>query len=423
MSDLDCKKPKLCETPPPPDPIPCSPAFDLCVGDRTLKWDGFCVTVERPRITPDGTYTAVTVVDGCIVGYGYADEATYTPPYCNPNPNSCQDGGNAGGAGNTGISISPDPTNIIRINGGLYARSYVRGGAGITVTGTGTVGDPYIVSASGATTAGGTSVVVARNGLEAETNNGVTLIGIEPSGVTAGTYDVNTEFTVDRFGRITATKDRDQPIVTAGAGLTATNDGDSIEISHPVQNVDDTAVFGGYTVRINRTGHITYTERGITLSAGTYNIGAYDVTVNGYGSITNLTQRSDVMPSDGTFETADGKTISYDVTGRLTGIQGGGAGGNAGGGNAGGAAPSAIRDMYRVIPGGLLDTVVETYGTPADINGTYGGGYGMQLPSYVTSASQISISNAKSWNIDLATRRLTIVPIAENRAFTITFRA
>ena len=79
MANLECKKPKPCQPiekpkeiyPPPTEP------FEQCVGDYTWKWDGTRLTRKRTRTTPDGTYTSLSLVDGCVVGYDYANEATY----------------------------------------------------------------------------------------------------------------------------------------------------------------------------------------------------------------------------------------------------------------------------------------------------------------------------------------------------------
>lgn len=230
MSDLDCKKPKPCLPGSVPEPVPCSEPFDLCVGDRTLHWDGFCPTVERSRHTPDGTYTSVTVVDGCVVGYGYAEEATYTPPYCAPSPTHCQGGGSE--VGSVSVSSSTDNT-LVQTSGGLFARTYVVGGTGVTVGGTGTVTSPYVISAaSGSANSGGT--LVGRSGVVVTPSEaGVTYVGLEDSGAKAGVYDITDQFSVDRFGRITSVTERSEPLITAGAGLTASNHGDTVQLEHP----------------------------------------------------------------------------------------------------------------------------------------------------------------------------------------------
>ena len=418
MTDLKCKKPKPCEPTPTPKPEPCSPAFDLCVGDRTLKWDGFCPTVERTRHTPDGTYTSVTVVDGCIVGYGYADEATYTPPYCNPNPTHCQESG-TGVSSVTTVSPSPDNT-LTQTSGGLFARTYVQGGTGVEVGGTGTINSPYVVSLSQTTTAVGTATVVGRNGLVSATDAlGTTYVGLEESGVKTGVYDITDQFTVDRFGRIVSVEPRQDPLVTAGAGLEANNQGDSVQIGHATNDIDNALVLGAYNVGVTDTGHITSTERTIDISAGVYHVGAYNIGLNEFGSVASITQRTDVMPSSGSFVTPDGKIISYDVTGRLTGVV-----------NIDDttqvvptAAPLPLRDLYKVTPpekDGIWTIHKEIYGSDTQIVWS-GNQVRISLPSYVVQRNQIEIHGAVSWAVDILQGELVVSP-SGTAVFTVAFR-
>lgn len=406
MSDLKCKKPKLCEPVPVPDPVPCSPAFDLCVGDRTLKWDGFCPTVERTRNTPDGTYTSVTVVDGCIVDYGYADTPTYTPPYCNPNPTHCQDTGNGTGSGSVTVSPNHD-NNLMQTPNGLYARTHVQGGTGVRVVGTGTVQNPYVVSMDTVANGAGTKVIVARNGLEAETTpNGVTYVGLAPTNIKAGSFDITDQFSVDQYGRITNVEKRNDPLVTAGAGLVATPQGDSVQIGHETNDIDNNMVLGAYGVTTTDTGHITATNRLITVEAGVYNLGAYNVGINEYGSVSSIVQRTDVLPADGTFTTADGKTFKYDITGRLTELVGAG---NQTPPPTGlpTAPPLPIRAMYKihsptednVIYVGLL---VESYGEPIKAIKSGRRESKVSLPSYVVSKDQIVVGGDGEFYTELS---------------------
>lgn len=416
MADLECKKPKLCESEPTPAPVPCSEPFDLCVGDRTLKWDGFCPTVARTRHTPDGTYTSVTVVDGCIVEYGYADAATYTPPYCNPNPAHCQDTG-TGQATSIKIATNADNT-LAQTASGLFARTYIQGSTGIVVGGTGTVTNPYTISLAPASSSSGTVAVVGRNGLVSETTNtGVTYVGLEESGVKTGVYDVTDQFTVDRFGRITSVVQRSDPIVSAGAGLEANNQGDTTQIGHPTYNVEGSMVLGAYVVDVSSTGHITSTDRAITIDGGIYHIGAYNIGINEFGSISSIVQRTDVMPSSGTFTTTDGKIISYDVTGRLIGIDDS----NTNLPNPPTSAPMPLRDMYKVTPPDGFGVVTkEIYGSDTQM-AMKNGAVHITLPGYVVQRSQIEVHGATSWTVEILQGVLVVDPSGVS-PFTVAFR-
>lgn len=411
MSKLNCKKPKPCEPIPQPDPIPCSPAFDLCVGDRTLKWDGFCPTVERSRHTPDGTYTSVTVVDGCIVGYGYADEATYTPPYCNPNPAHCQGQGMI-----TTYTVSPNSDNsLVESSSGLFARTFVQGKGNIAVSGKGTVQNPYVISFSGNSEK---TIIVGEAGITQRESGDVTYVGLLPTGVQKGMYN---GFSINEYGQIIGFSDavsRDSSSVKAGAGLTATDDGSITTIAHEEHDIPVATVFGGFAVGLNKSGHIVEMERIATVTAGTYTVGAYKMSINEFGSITNVVQDEEVPDGAGTFTTSDNKLVSYDTTGRITDVASLGNTPNA-------TAPQPIRDMYRF---SVLGTQVrkEAYGNDVSVLNITDKSFDVQLPSYVVSVLQVqvngAISHSLNGNILTITHTGAVINPAE-KYLTLTLRA
>lgn len=303
---MDCKKPKPCSQPPKQQCCdPATPEFSLCIGDYALTWAGKRATVERTRQTPDGTYTSVTVQNGCIVAYGTAPIASYTPPYCAPAPDSC-------GGVNATAPISPQAGNTLSSNaGGLYAHTYIQGQTGIVVTGSGTATDPFVIT--GQILQSGS--LVGRNGVAVnKSDEGNHYVGLTATGVTAGQYG---RFTVDEYGRITGIENNREGGVKVGDGLEARADGDDVLIAHPKQNFADNPQFGGWTAVFNTTGHLTDLTRAINIEAGTYRFGLYEVTVNGFGSITNIRQSHTEISEAGSFQTADGKTVHYDETGRI----------------------------------------------------------------------------------------------------------
>lgn len=417
MGKLDCKRPDRCHPKEPEKeiyPPPTNP-FTLCVGDYALHWDGTRATVERVRRTTDGTYTSITTVNGCIVDYGHAEEPTYTPPYCNPNPSPCQGGGEGGGT----VVISPNKDNILsQVSNGLYARCYIQASNGIDIKGTGTLVNPYIISTSISNGSISTKYVVGRNGVVASTDtNGTTFVELEETGVKTGIYDITDQFAVDKFGRIVNVDARKDPILSPGKGLTSHMEGDTLVIEHEVQNIEDNLFFGGYNVRVNNTGHMVSTNRVINVNKGVYNLGAYDVGVNEYGSIYGIEQRTDILPENGTFITTDGKKISYDVTGRLVGVEKGT--------NGGGTQPNPnrlplpIRDMCKLSTSrddkGAVKLSVEVYGKIGTIRlDDIKRQITMDLPSYITSEDNIdvngvaSISGSKNYSVDFLTRKLVI---------------
>lgn len=414
MAKLNCKKPRPCEPAPTPKPEPCSPAFNLCVGDRTLQWDGFCPTVERTRHTPDGTYTSVTVVDGCIVGYGYADEATYTPPYCNPNPTHCQGQTTTG----TAITYSISPSNdnsIVQSASGLFARTFIQGGNNITITGKGTVNNPYTIAFN---VPDEKTTVVGEAGITHRFHGGVTYVGLSPVGITKGMYN---GFSINEYGQIIGFSQavaRDQSAVKAGAGLIATDDGDITTLGHAEYDIATTAIFGGFAVALNKTGHIIDLDRVTTVNAGTYTIGAYQLAINEYGGITNITQDEAVPNGAGTFTTNDNKVVAYDTTGRITNV-------TSLGNTPSATAPQPIRDMYRFT---VLGTQVkkEAYGNDVSVLNITDKSFDVQLPPYVVSVLQAqvngAISHSLNGNILTITHTGAVINPAE-KYLTLTLRA
>ena len=319
------------------------------------------------------------------------------------------------------VKISTSPDNILtQTSGGLFTRSYVQGGNGVTVGGTGTVTTPYTISLSQATNTGGTVAVVGRNGLVSETTNtGVTYIGLEESGVKTGVYDITDQFTVDRFGRIISVVQRQDPLVSAGSGLEANNQGDTVQIGHPTHDIEDSMVLGAYIVGVSNTGHIISTQRAININDGVYHIGAYNVGINEFGSISSIVQRTDVMPSSGTFRTTDGKIISYDVTGRLTGIDDS----NTNLPNTSTSAPMPLRDLYKVTPPdevGFMSIRKEIYGSDTQMV-WHRNQVRISLPSYVVQRDQIEIHGAASWTVDILQGELVVSPSGTS-TFTVAFR-
>lgn len=414
MANLECKKPKPCQPiekpkeiyPPPTEP------FEQCVGDYTWKWDGTRLTRKRTRTTPDGTYTSVTVVDGCIVEYGYADEATYTPPYCSPKPTHCQEQGGV----SPNYTISPNNDNsLVQSASGLFARTFVQGSGNIAVSGKGTTQNPYVISFSGNTDK---TAVVGENGVTHRDSGGVTYVGLSPVGIQKGMYN---GFSINEYGQITGFSDavsRDSSSVKAGAGLTATDDGSITTIAHEEHDIPIATVFGGFAVGLNKSGHIVEMERIATVTAGTYTVGAYKMSINEFGSITNVVQDEEVPDGAGTFTTSDNKLVSYDTTGRITDVTSLGNTPNA-------TAPQPIRDMYRF---SVLGTQVrkEAYGNDVSVLNITDKSFDVQLPSYVVSVLQVqvngAISHSLNGNILTITHTGAVINPAE-KYLTLTLRA
>ena len=65
MANCGCKP---CSKEMPASKTKCK-QFSLCVGNKSLHYDGNCLFVtDRKYKIPDGTYTSITFKNGCITG-------------------------------------------------------------------------------------------------------------------------------------------------------------------------------------------------------------------------------------------------------------------------------------------------------------------------------------------------------------------
>lgn len=392
MCDLNCKKPTPCRQEHQPVTICAEPTppFEQCVGDYVLIWDGKRLSRKRVKNTPDGTYSSISIIDGCPVAYDYQQVPVYTPPYCSPNPTSCQS--TQSGSDTIGYSISPNRDNsLVQSVSGLFARTFIKtsDNSVISITGTGTSKNPYFINFTGQTS---NIQVVGESGITHRDSNGITYIGLSPSGVNKGMYN---GFYVNEYGQITGVSDslaRDESSIKSGAGLTVTDDGQTTTIAHSEYEIDTEVVFGGFAAVLNKSGHIIGLERIATVMAGTYSIGAYNISINEYGGITNVSQNDNVPDSSGTFTTRDNKVISYDETGRITDV-------TDYGNNTNSAAPQPIRDMHRFT---VQSSSVkkESYGGNISISNVTNTSFDIQLPDYVSSILQVQVNGALSHNLN-----------------------
>lgn len=415
MSNLDCKKPQPC---PKPDTTPTTPqptpAFSVCISDYTLHWDGTHATLERTRFTTDGTYGSITLHNGCVVGYGDCEIPTYTPPYCNPNPTPCNEGV-GGGTGTTAI-VSPRPGNHLATDAyGLYAKTYVQGGTGVTVTGQGTQTSPYIVSIAGnAGNAGGPTngKLVGQGAITVEERNGVYFVSMPRADLSAGKYGA---FNVNEYGVITSIDDTVAILTADNVGgsddvqITKVADGITIDLA-PTQLTANSYRFGGYDVSISDGGRITNATQVSHTDAGTYKLGAYNISLDQYGGITGIVQSPEVPQSGGSFTTTDGSIVYYDDTGRITRVEAGTS-----------TTKGAIMDIYIINTWGKDDgvmagTAIESMGTPLVVkegSNPVAGRMQFELPSYITEIDQIKVYQGNTelqhdsvYTVDLNSRTL-----------------
>ena len=413
MSNLDCKKPQPCPKPDTTTPTTpqATPAFSVCIADYTLHWDGTHATLERTRVTTDGTYGSITLQDGCVVGYGDCEIPTYTPPYCNPNPAPCNDG--TGGGTGTTATVSPRAGNQLATDDyGLYAKAYVQGGTGVTVTGHGTQSSPYMVSMAENTGGSTDGKIVGQGGISVEQRGGVYFLSMPRAELTAGKYGA---FTINEYGQITGVDNDIATLTSDNIGgsndvqVSKIADGISIDLA-PTQLTANSYRFGGYDVSISDGGRVTNATQVARTEAGTYKLGAYNIELDQFGGITGIVQSTEVPQSAGSFTTSDGSTVSYDDTGRITSVV---TGANTGKG--------PIMDAYIIRiwdkdDGVTAGTTIEAMGTPLVVksgSNPVAGRMQFELPSYITEVDQIKVyqgntelAHGSVYTVDLNSRTL-----------------
>ena len=434
MSNLDCKKPQPCPKPDTTTPTTpqATPAFSVCIADYTLHWDGTHATLERTRLTTDGTYGSITLQDGCVVGYGDCEIPTYTPPYCNPNPAPCNDG--TGGGKGTTATVSPRAGNQLATDDyGLYAKAYVQGGTGVTVTGHGTQSSPYMVSMAENTGGSTDGKIVGQGGISVEQRGGVYFLSMPRAELTAGKYGA---FTINEYGQITGVDNDIATLTSDNIGgsndvqVSKIADGISIDLA-PTQLTANSYRFGGYDVSISDGGSVTNTTQVARTEAGTYKLGAYNIELDQFGGITGIVQSPEVPQSAGSFTTSDGSTVSYDDTGRITSVV---TGANTGKG--------PIMDAYIIRTwdkddGVTAGTTIEAMGTPLVVksgSNPVAGRMQFELPSYITEVDQIKVCQGNTelahgsvYTVDLNSRTLyfnrpTAVDYGDSESYKLIFR-
>lgn len=411
MSNLNCKKPQPCPQPEQPDTTPkTTPAFSVCIMDYTLHWDGTHATLERSRLTTDGTYGSITVHDGCVVGFGECEVPVYTPPYCNPNPAPCNDGSGAGNGATA--TVSPRAENQLAMDQyGLFSKAYVKGDTGITVTGSGTQSSPYLISVAKNTGGATDGKIIGQGGISVEERNGVYFISLPRTTITAGKYG---PFSINDYGQITDIDDNldlltaDNVTGSNDVQVTKVADGVTIDLQ-PTQLTNSKYRFGGYDVSISDGGRVINAEQVSRTEAGVYKLGAYNITLDEHGGITDIQQSTEVPQSAGSFTSSDGSKVSYDDTGRITSVV---TGANTGKG--------PIMDMYLITRGGGYDHEVpymniQAFGTPLQGAGgnSFANRYVYTLPSYITSPAQVELTkdntlleHGNGYTVDMQTRTL-----------------
>lgn len=291
---------------------PCRP-FQVCLPfGRSLKFDGKCLSVEGDATIPDGEYGVIVVENGCIVDARPNPVFEYTPPPCTPAAESCANA-------SSDITLQTDTCNLLRQDaaGRLGAYLVVEAGDNITLKGCGSNTSPLVISAtvdvdtSVYFSSASTSQIVVDG---AGTVSDPYVIGL------AEVFDGQTinGMRFDRYGRLVQyTEPSSSTIVgvVGGAGITVVSEAGVAVVALAESGVDPGDYqAGGYVLTLDLAGRVTRATRNINVTAGSYDMHDWLVSVNSYGSITGFTAYNRPATNHAVDHFAAGASISVTIT-------------------------------------------------------------------------------------------------------------
>jgi hypothetical protein len=272
----------------------CEP-FSVCLPfGRSLVYNGECLSVEGDANIPDGEYGVIVVENGCIVSARPNPVFEYTPGPCAPAAASCGDSG--GGSGGGSIDLQPNACNLSSLDGAGRLGTYlsVTAGSGINISGCGSTSSPLVIS-SNPVEASKTYVQSEDTGALTITGQGSLtdpyILGLVPVMANPGTY---VGFTVNEYGQITkyAAPDGSTSVlgVVAGPGIEAVNTAGIVTVSLSESGIDaGHYVCGGYDLSLDLAGRVIGVDQIIDITEQTFDPYDNAITVNGLGSITAVT--------------------------------------------------------------------------------------------------------------------------------------
>lgn len=272
------------------------PNWSTCLPWGGKLWsEAGCVKLVPGTPPADGVYGKVVIANGCLVGVEPDDPPLYMGRPCAPLPGAC--GGSSGDT--AAIDPSTMPGNLYTLDavGRPLVRCNIEAGENISVSGDGTLENPYIISAKVEV-----SAVYARS-----TNDAIAVTGDgsreEPITVThkSGYSGQFGQMLFDAYGHCVDVVESASGVSTItgivpGAGLTGETDRNSgvatLAIETPVNQLNGVYQMGGWDLNVDTLNRIYDIERTINLEPQTVRAGAFELDVNEFGSITGVTAGS-----------------------------------------------------------------------------------------------------------------------------------
>lgn len=310
--------------------------WSVCLPWGGRLWsDGFGVYAQGGNPPPDGVYGKVVISNGCLVGVESEDVPLYTGSPCSPDPGGC--GGNAqvatAAAMDSGIEPSPVAGNLYKLDAaGLpLVKVSIETGAGLSVSGDGTLSNPYVIEA----TAIGIERVYMRsdNAAIAVTGDG----SYQNPFVVAhkkGLQKSANGLVFDTYGHLvdvtSGSANKGVQGVIGGAGLTAVTDETgtvTVSMDAPPNALMGDYTLGGFKITLDNLGKLWNITQDINLGAAyTVQWGTNIVSLNQYGSVTDIEETTnpgccyDLVWPQGQSATRRYGTIDLAYTSALAGV-------------------------------------------------------------------------------------------------------
>lgn len=294
------------------------PDWDICLpfGGRLYK-EGDCIRHVPGNPPPDGVYGLITVAGGCIVSADAEPVSKYQGDPCAPVPCPCDSEGATGTSNLCNPSTTSGNLYECDMAGRPLVRAYVTGSDNVTVTGNGTSTNPYRISIDQGD-AGVTNLTSNSAALIVRPNTGAVTIEHKTG------YNDRTimGMVFDEWGHLTAYNEQGATGVTGivpGGGIAVETDQSSgiatIELEEPANHLQGDYTVGGWTLTLDKYNRVYNMHREIEGTLGTRLFGQYNVTLNNFGSVTELEQ----LPDPGTcihgmYTTTNANAVRRNIT-------------------------------------------------------------------------------------------------------------
>lgn len=267
------------------------PSWDTCLPfGGHLYSDGGCVHYEPGNPPADGTYGTITITNGCISGLGPVRPPLYTEANCADVPASCS--GSGGGSGTGTISSQSGNMLTTDVSGNLLVQLHTESSSSIVLEGDGTADSPLTARLGAG--ASSTKVTATSPILVSKDEDTVYRVSHKKG---LGTVVKGLEF--DEWGHLVNYADPGESVNTGVDGII----GDQVAGIVAAPNVPSPGIYtialseirsqsetqlGGYRFVADKYGRVTDIVQNISVPAGKYTLGEYNVTINALGSVTAI---------------------------------------------------------------------------------------------------------------------------------------